>query len=247
MEADFYIKARKWYNSLYVNPASERIVYFILLSISLFSLYQSIEVVKNIVKSKNYKNTYVLLMEHKDEDSYIKVNHLTSSEDQILSLIKLIINKYVVNMESFQYDSDDNVSNVIQNKSLVIKNLSGKDVYEKYMENSYTEEDGDLSLLVLKLKKIATIQKIEFLYEDLNIFEKFYATMSSNLTPNGAKVYFTRETTDERNKKKNLIATMKFNFYIDSSRQANSRIEFKVNDYYVEPNEEIEQNDDEKK
>jgi len=233
VDSEFYKKARSWYNTIYVNPANERIVYFVIFVISFFCLYQAFGVMNMIKANKNKRNTYILLMEHKDPDSFIKVSQFAPNKDQVISLLEVILIKYVLNMETLKYSNDETGMDAITKKSLIIKNLSGKEVYDNYIANTY-KDDGDMTLSILKLQKTAKIRGIRFIYEDTNFIEKIYSNILSTNIPNAAKVYFTTETTDEKQKKQNFVATINFNFYIDSDRKANSAIEFKVNDYYVE-------------
>ena len=233
MEEKFYKEAKKWYNTLYVNPASERLIYFVICLISIFCLYQAYQTIKIIKNYKSYKNTYVLLMNHKNKDMHIVINKMPPSSDQNLSLLKIYIEKYVYNYENLIYEIDNSGIDAINDKSVIIKNLSGKDVYDKYISNLYNE-NGDMTLAVLHQKKMISIKKIDFIYDNLNILEKFHSKILSTVTPRGAKVYFTSETTGEKNKKQNFVATMSFNFHIDTERKYNTTIDFKVNDYYIE-------------
>ena len=142
--------------------------------------------------------------------------------------------KYIINMESLLYDTKtQNGSQAIQKKIKIIKNLSDNNVYEDYINNSYKDDHSDLSLTILKQQKIAKIDKIEYIYNDLNIFDKVYKLVSNNYIPNGAKVYFSTETTAENSKKHNHIAIILFTFNI-SNKKANQKIDFNVNNYYVE-------------
>ena len=233
MEEKFYKEAKKWYNTLYVNPASERLIYFLLCVISIFCLYQALQTIKIIKNYKNYKNTYVLLMNHKNNDMNIIINKMPPSNDQNLSLLKLYIEKYVNNYENLIYEIDSSGIDAINRKSIIIKNLSGKDVYDKYISNLY-DSNGDMTLAVLHQKKTISIKKIDFIYDNLNILEKFYSKILSTSTPKGAKVYFSAETTGKKNKKQDFVANISFNFHIDPERKSNTVIDFKVNDYYLE-------------
>lgn len=174
-----------------------------------------------------------MVKNHSNKDDMIKVTRASEYSHQSLNLLKFIIEKYVLNMETLQYDSTNTSSDAIKNKITIIKNLSRKDVYNNYIKNSYNSENGDISLAILKLKKIATIEKIEFIYDNLNIIEKFYSQLACPTTPKGAKVYFSSETTSEKNKKQYFVATLFFSFYIASQKKVNSTVEFKVNDYSV--------------
>lgn len=238
MKADFYLKARKWYNTIYVNPASERLVYFVLFFISTLCIIQSIAVIKTMHLNKKHKSTYVLVMDHKYKDDYIKVSRIPTFDknDQFLNFLELIVRKYVINMESLEYGDEKNGTDAIRDKAVIIKNLSGKNVYDDYMSSSYRDYDSDMSFVALKLQKIVSIRKIEFLYKNTNFIEKLYSFFSYNEVPKGAKVYFTIETTSERIKKRNMVAIIHFDFYFNSNGENKkiSTIDFKVNDYYVE-------------
>ena len=239
MDAEYYKKARKWYNTVYVDGASDRVVYFVIFLISCFSLYYSYQLISIVKKNKSFKNTFIILLEHKDKESVIVAKQLPPSNDQVLSLIELMLNKYVINLETLQYDSSSETPmEAIEKKTKIIKHLSGNDVYHKYMSSLYSNDNGDMSLAILKLKKTIKIKKIEFIYDNMNIFEKIYSQVLSLSLPRMARVYFEQETTREKDKKQNLVATISYNFYIDSGKKENSLIEFKVNDYYVEKNTE---------
>ena len=240
MDRDFYKDARKWYNTVYVNPASERLMYFAIFVISCACLYQCFGIIKRTKEIKDFKHTYVIFTNNKEKDSFIKVRQISSQKDQVISLLEEIITRYVVNMETLTYKSSQSGIDAIRSKTIKIKNLSGKEVYDKYVENTYKNENGDMSLSILKLQKTSVVKKIEFLYEDINMFEKIYSSLLSVNIPKGAKVYFSTETTDEKQKKENFIATMNFSFYIDPARKAKTVIDFKVNDYYVEKDNTVE-------
>ncbi len=236
MNNDFYLKARRWYNTVYVNPASERFVYFIIFIISLLCLIQSFLIIDEIYVNNKRRNTYIMLMEHKVSDDYLKVSKIqtSSKKSHLISFLELVLKKYVTNMESLVYDENKKGIDVINDKSLIIKNLSGQNVYDNYISSSCCEEGSDISLTILKIQKTITINKIEFLYEDISFLEKIYSSISSNKIPKGAKVYFTTETTNEKSKKQNMIATVHFSFYFNPTEKEKSTIDFKVNDYYTE-------------
>ena len=234
VEKDYYNKAREWYNSIYVNPASERLVYFVILFLSLICLFKVSFLIKTIYDSKHIKRTYVLIMNHKDNDSYIKINHTSFSGNKFLGFLELIINRYVTNRESLMFDDNKSGTDAIKDKSIIIKNLSNHDVYNNYINNSCCNEDSDMSLGILKIQKIAKVDNIEFLYEKINIFEKIYSHIALNRIPKGAKVYFSTETTDEKSKTQHMVATIYFSFSFSKNSEGNEIIDFKVNDYYTE-------------
>lgn len=220
---------------MYVDCASERIIYFLLLVLTIFSLYYSYNLISEVKQKRDKVDTYVLLMEHKDPDSIVQVQQLPDAKNQTISLMELLITKYVQNYESLQYDKDKmNYTDVLQDKAVVIKNLSSKNVYDDYMKNAYNAEYGDFSLALLKQQKTINIEKIEFIYENTNIVEKIYKSITSVNTPHIAKVYFSTETTSENSLKERYVATIHFNFYLDVEKKANSKIEFNVNNYYKE-------------
>ena len=235
MKADFYLRARRWYNTIYVSPASERFIYSIIFIISLSCLMQAFLIINNIRINNKQKNTYVVIMDHKNKDDYIKVSRITStSKNHLLSFLNVILRKYVINMESLIYDENKKGMDAIRDKSLIIKNLSGQNVYNNYISSSCCEEGSDISLAILNIKKTVTVNKIKFIYEDVNVFEKIYSSISSNKIPKGAKIYFTTETTDEKSKKQHMVATVHFSFYFNLEEKEKAVIDFKVNDYYVD-------------
>ena len=198
--------------------------------------------------SKKYKSTYVLIMDHKYKDDYIKISRIPafSKNNQFLNFLEVIIRKYVINMESLEYSNEKTGTDAIRDKAVIIKNLSGQNVYDNYMSSSCCEDDSDMSFAALKLQKTVSIRKIEFLYKNTNFIEKLYSFFSYNEVPKGAKVYFTTETTSERSKKQNMVATIHFDFYFNSNGEIKktSTIDFKVNDYYVEKDISSAQSDD---
>ena len=235
MDAEYYSNARKWYNTMYVDCASERIVYFVLLIVSLISVFFAYDLIDIISKQKAKVETYVLLMEHKDADSIVQAYQLPEAQDSTLSLLEFVVRKYITNYEQLKYDSNEiSGTDALQEKTIIIRNLSGNDVYNNYMTSAYASEDSDMSLALLKQQRVVNIEKVEFLYDNLNILEKVYNSLSSNITPHNAKVYFSTETTSENSIKKNYVANIGFSFYIDKEKKANSKVEFKVNSYYKE-------------
>ena len=233
MEADFYQKARQWYGTIYVSPACDRIKYFFLLILTVLCILQSIDVIKIANQKLKHKDSHILFVNHQETDSYIKINKIHFTKNYTLGLLELVVKKYVLNMETLTYQRNDNGMAAVQDKAIVIKNLSSSNVYKKYMEQSYENEDGDISLSILKLQKTVTIEKVEFLYGNLSIAERFYSLLF-DIIPKGARVYFTTETTNKENKKQNVVATVFFSFHLDNEKQANSVIDFKVNDYFTE-------------
>lgn len=235
MDAEYYSNARKWYNTMYVDCASERIVYFLLLVLTTICVWYSYNLIDIITQRKAKVETYVLLMDHKDPESMVQVQQLPDADNQDLSLLELLIQRYVINYESLNYnEKETSGTDALQEKAIIVRNLSGKDVYDNYMKNAYSGDDSDMSLALLKQQKIATIDKIEFIYDEMNIVEKIYNSISGSVIPHSAKVYFSTETTSENSTIKKYVATMNFNFFVDPEKKVNSKIEFKVNDYYKE-------------
>jgi len=122
-------------------------------------------------------------------------------------------------------------------KASIVKNLSTTDVFDKYMHDASTDADGDFSLSLLKLQRETKIEKIEFIYDKLNIYEKIYASISGSKAPIGAKVYLTNSVNSNLYPERHLLITMFFSYHIDAKKRANTRVEFKVNDYIKEENE----------
>ncbi len=235
MDASYYDNARKWYNAIYVKVASERVIYFVILLISIICFYYTIRIAVSIYDDNIRRNTYIAMTNHRKKDNVTMVSRVPNYfGNKSLNLLRLMIEKYVENIETLQYSSDETGSSAIKNKMIVIKNLSGKEVYDNYVNSSYSSEYGDTSLAILKLRKIATVERIDFIYDDLNVVEKIYSKFSRQVIPRGAKVYFSSEITNETSKKKNFVATLFFKFRTESQRKVNSTIEFKVTDYSVE-------------
>ena len=235
METEYFKKARKWYNTLYVEAASERIIYFLLLLLVCCCIKTAFNVISIIEQYKQHQDTYILFTDNHRADEQIKISKMPLSADNTTSLLTFMLSKYVLNMETLNYNTKEQTGMAaIENKITIIKNLSSKHVYQKYLEAAYKDNLGDISLAMLKKKKIATIEKIDFIYENLNIVEKIKSYLSSSLLPQGAKVFFSIETTDETNKKKHFVATISFSYYTKSDKKFGSKIDFKVNDYYTE-------------
>ena len=239
MDISFYKTARKWYNAIYVNPVNERLYYFLIVVISLICLYFSVLLCKGFFEIKDMKNTYVIFTKHNTKDTSINVTKLHSNKNSYISLLKKIIEKYVINMESLMYSGNMTGMDAIHKKSVIIKNLSSKNVYDNYMGNS-TVDGGDVSLAVLKIQKTATIDDIELIYEDVDVFKKFYSKFFFEKKPKGAMVHFTSETTEKGNKKKHYVAVMYFDYLFDIKfGSSESSIDFKVNDYYIDSDHDI--------
>lgn len=226
---------------MYVEPASYRVGYFIIFVISVLCLYQALSLIRMISELNAQKKTYVFFLDNKTKDDYVVVNKISSTGNKVFGLLEKMIEKYVINMESLVYSDDDGGMRAINDKSIIIKNLSSKNVYDDYMANSGNGDNSDVFLAVLKIKKTATIDKIEFVYGDLNILQKFNSMFFTEKQPKSAKVYFTTETTQKQNKKHHFVATMYFDFSFNSNYgDKKSNIDFKVNDYYVEPDVSVE-------
>ena len=236
MDNEYYQNARKWYNTIYVNGASERVIYFVLLSISVLCLWYSFSVIEMIKKQKEKVNTYVIFVNKKNKNRTTKVSTLNSATNSSMGILDLLVRKYVINMESLTYGNglNNDSSNIMQRKTTIIKNLSSNNVYNYYLKNINKAEDSDLSLLTLKRQKIVNINRIEYIYEDQNIITELYNFISSSRRPIGANVFFTTETTDGLSVKKAYKATMLFTFFEDPEKTAGKRINFLVNDYYKE-------------
>lgn len=240
MEEEYYKDARKWYNSLYVDCACERITYFIIFISSLFCLYKAYSLVDVIKKNKSYKNTYILETSSKNKDEVINIRQLKSSKNSNEVLLEEMIKKYIINMESLQYDGKEITGiDAIRRKSIIVKNLSNQDVYNDYISKAYTGENSDISIAILKQQRIVKIENIEFIYEEKTIFGKISDAINNSAIPIGAKIEFSTETTSGKNKKKKFIATMFFNFFINLNKKKHQRIEFNVNSYIVEGKNEI--------
>ena len=236
MEGDFFKKALRWYNTIYISPACERLTYFLLLAVSLFCLYFSISTISIVRKVKSFKNTYILLVNHKDSESNIRVNKIEGGEDKKIGLLRFALSKYVVNFFSLKHSHDETAMQALKKKMIVIQNLSSIDVYNKYLANNYVQEgdNGDMQLAIFGKNKVAEIEDIEFFYEERDIFSNLYNSIIGDDTPIGAKVYFSTETTDERNKKQNFVATILFTFFSRKDANGDSNIEFKVNDIQLQ-------------
>ena len=226
---------------MYVEPASERISYFIIFVISILCLYQSFSLIQMISELNAQKKTYVFFVDNKTKDDHVVVNKIYSKGNKVFGLLEKMIEKYVINMESLVYSDDDGGMQAINDKSIIIKNLSSKNVYDNYMANSGHGDDSDVFLAVLKIKKTAIIDKIDFVYGDLNILQKLNSMFFTEKQPKSAKIYFTTETTQKQNKKHHFVATMYFDFSFNNNySDKKSNIDFKVNDYYVEPDVSVE-------
>ena len=236
MESDFFKKALKWYNTVYISPASERLMYFLLLAISLFCLYFSVSTIGIVRKVKSFKNTYILLVNHKDNESNIRVNKIEGGEDKKIGLLRFAISKYVVNFFSLTHTHEESAMQALKKKMILIQNLSSVEVYNKYLANNYVPEgdSGDVQLAIFGKSKVATIDAVDFFYEERDIFSNFYNSIIGDDTPIGAKIHFSTETTDERNKKQSFVATILFTYFSRKDANGDSNIEFKVNDIQLQ-------------
>lgn len=241
MEEVYYKKARKWYNDIYVKSASERIRYLIIVIISSLCLYQAYNLISIVQQNKKKINTYIIFTKSKKHHEHTKIKTIdTNTKDITLSLLDILITKYVLNMETLVYDKNtQNATQQVEKKTIIIKNLSNNEVYENYIKNSYNNEDSDLSLTVLKEQKIAKIDKIDYIYDNLNIFDKIYNFLASYQHPIGANVYFTSQTTINNSKKKHYVARMFFTLNTINNKM-NSKIDFNVTNYSVKEIKNVE-------
>ena len=239
MNDAYYDNARKWYNTMYVDCASERFSYLLILVLACLCFWRTFIIIDSVKASKAAVEHYVIFVDHKDKkNTYIKVTPMQDTKDQSLGVLRLMIERYVMNHESFKYEAKkQQPMDAMRLKASIVKNLSTTDVFDKYMHDASTDEDGDLSLSLLKLQRETKIEKIEFIYEKLNIYERIYASISGSKTPIGAKVYVTNSVNSQLYPEKHLIVTMFFNYHIDAKKRANTRVEFKINDYVKEENE----------
>ena len=223
---------------MYVDCASERFSYLLIFALACLCFWRAFVIIDSVKASKAAVEHYVIFVDHKDKkNTYIKVTPMQDTKDQSLGVLRLMIKRYVMNYESFKYEKKQQPMDAMRLKASIVKNLSTTDVFEKYMHDASTNEDGDLSLSLLKLQRETKIEKIEFIYEKLNIYEKIYASISGSKTPIGAKVYLTNSVSSKLYPEKHLIITMFFNYHIDAKKRANTRVEFKINDYIKEENE----------
>lgn len=236
MDNEYYQNARKWYNTIYVNGASERVVYFVLLSVSVLCLWYSFSVMEMIKKQKEKVNTYVIFVNKKNKNRTTKVSTLNSATNSSMGILDILVRNYIINMESLKYGNSltNDGANVMQKKITIIKNLSSNNVYNYYLKNINKAEDSDLSLFTLKRQKMVNIDRIEYIYEKQNIITELYDFISTSRRPIGANVFFSTEITDGLSVKKTYKATMLFTFFEDPERTAGKRINFLVNDYYKE-------------
>ncbi len=237
----YYKKARKWYNDIYVKSASERISYLIIVIISAICLYQAYNLISIVKQNKKKINTYIIFTKSKKQNEYTKIKTIeTNTKDVTLAILDILITKYVLNMETLVYDKNtENATQQIEKKTIVIKNLSNNEVYENYIKNSYNNEDSDLSLIVLKEQKIAKIDKIDYIYDNLNIFDKIYNCLASYCQPIGANVYFTTQTTINNSKKKHYMARIFFTLN-KINNKINSKIDFNITHYSVKEIKNVE-------
>lgn len=234
MDEIYYKKARKWYNDVYVKSASERIRYLLIVILSFLCLYQAYNLIDIVKQNKQKINTYIIFTKSKKNNEHTNIKTIdTNTKDATLAILDILITKYVINMESLIYDKNAlNTTQQIEKKSIIIKNLSNNDVYENYIKNSYSSEDSDLSLIILKEQKIAKIYKIDYIYDNLNIFDKIYNLIGSYCRPIGANVYFTSQTTINNSKKKYYVAKIFFTLN-KSGNKRNTKIDFNVTNYSV--------------
>ena len=180
---------------------------------------------------------YIIFIDHKDKkNTYAKVSEMQDVKDQSLGVLRILIDRYVMNHESFKYEKRQQPMDTMRLKASIVKNLSTTDVFDKYMHDASNDNDGDFSLSLLKLQRETKIEKIEFIYDNLNIYEKIYSAISAKM-PIGAKVYLTNSVNSKLYPEKHLVITMFFSYHIDAKKRANTRVEFKVNDYIKEENE----------
>ena len=237
MNDAYYDNARKWYNTMFVDCASERFSYLLILVLAGVCFWRAFIIIDSVKASKAAVEHYVIFVDHKDKkNTYIKVTPM-QEKDQSLGVLRILIERYVMNHESFKYEKKQQPMDKMKLKASVVKNLSTTDVFDKYMHDASTDDDGDFSLSLLKLQRDTKIEKIEFIYDKLNIYEKIYASISGSKVPVGAKVYLTNSVNSKLYPEKHLVITMFFNYHIDAKKRANTRVEFKVNDYVKEINE----------
>ena len=234
MDADYFQNARKWYNTIYVNAASERIIYFLIFAISLVSFYFALQLV-DIFYEKHGKVERIVVKIIKENPEYKGTLHtvpLNANND--ISILNFILTKYVENAESLIYDGNETTaSDAINLKTNIIKNLSLNDVYQKFVKKMYSMEDSDFELVILKQKKIASITNIESINEENYMISRLQ-NIARNDVPTKADVYFSVENTDENTPKKNYVAHITYIYSVDPNHTPNSKVNFKVADYTVE-------------
>ena len=237
MNDAYYDNARKWYNTMFVDCASERFSYLLVLVLSGICFWRAYVIIDSVKASKAAVEHYIIFVDHKDKkNTYVKVSEM-QEKDQSLGVLRILIERYVMNHESFKYEKRQQPMDKMRLKASIVKNLSTTDVFDKYMHDASTDADGDFSLSLLKLQRETKIEKIEFIYDKLNIYEKIYASISGSKAPIGAKIYLTNSVNSNLYPERHLLITMFFSYHIDAKKRANTRVEFKVNDYIKEENE----------
>ena len=223
---------------MFVDCASERFSYLLILVLAGLCFWRAYVIIDSVKASKAAVEHYIIFIDHKDKkNTYVKVSEM-QDKDQSLGVLRILIERYVMNHERFKYEAKkQQPMDAMRLKASIVKNLSTTDVFDKYMHDASTDEDGDLSLSLLKLQRETKIENIEFIYEKLNIYEKLYASISGSKIPIGAKVYITNSVNSKLYPEKHLVITMFFNYHIDAKKRANTRVEFKITDYTKEENE----------
>lgn len=233
----YFQKAKKWYNTLHVNPAPERFLYSLLFFLFIINSLLSYKIFKYEKKNHIIKQSFVLKTISHPLDYNIKISKLNNEKNPIHDIIKFLIGQYIINRESLNYDNLEGMS-ILTNKANLVKNTSSNNIYQDYLKELYSKDpNSDLSFVINGEKKFIEIKSIEFIYEEEKLLlQKIYYSLFTSKMPNKAKIIFAFDTTEnDENIDKYYEVYISYSFFLNEivskNLDSNKAIEFQINGY----------------
>ena len=231
MDKDYYNNALQWYDLMYVRCSRDRNIFLLIFIIILVCFFQVYSVVKQFQTNKDKVKQYVVYTHH-NENELLSIKALNISESMSLYLCKLLIMKYIENMEKLNlYKDNKSAMSMLQKKAQIIKNTSSNTVYQKYLDGIYKDDYGDLSLYLTNQQKLVEIENIEFVNTEQTLTNRVYSIVSQQ-QPNAANVVFVVKIFSHQHEiKKRYKAHIAFFLNRSKGEATSQTIDFKVYDY----------------
>jgi len=207
---EYFIDARKWYNFKYITPSAQRslllitcFVFFITFLVLLYTMYSLLPIIKQVRYSIKSANTF------QTNANIIAADYIQN--DPLKSIADIMLKNYIVQRESYNYDS-------LRTQFTFIQNNSTRVIFRQFF--NLMNIDNPLSPVMRYQKSIK--RSIEILNAEYLNYDECVVTFKSVAKSNNGDIV------------ENMLWEASLNFEIDKinlNLPEDSRFNFAVTNY----------------
>ncbi len=156
---DYFKDAKVWYHDIYISSYYTRFFYFFIFVLNVLNLSISFQLKNNY--NSGVEKLYIIakIDYNRDETLEIKDNIYKTRE---MNIANFAIKNYVEDIESLQYNTSDDLDNVLIKKMHKLNNIFTKDLFREYSDFNNKDLNADIEYIKKGMQKIANLQEIVF-------------------------------------------------------------------------------------